>query len=187
MIKAVVFASGTGSNFLNILNKNIMGIEIVMLLANKECGATTIAQNHNIPYKVIPYEKGFAKQDIEKRYVKELKEIEVDLIILAGFMKIFTPYFVKEFENKIINIHPSLLPNYRGNKAVEQALQDGKGIYGVTVHYVNELVDAGEIIDQKKIDYDGNDVDELTNLVHQVEYEIYPAAIKKVIKKFKEN
>ena len=105
----------------------------------------------------------------------------VDLIVLAGYMKVISPEFVKAFPNRIINLHPSLLPKYKGLHAIEQALESGDKETGCTVHYVNDELDSGEVILQLKVPIEPDDtVETLTPKIQRQEYAILPAAIQQV-------
>ena len=96
-------------------------------------------------------------------------------------MRLLSPPFAHRYENRIINIHPSLLPLYKGKHAIQQALEDGRKLYGVTVHYVNEGMDDGQIIEQVRVVYDGLDIEQLEGRVHEAEYELYTRVIQKLI------
>ncbi|MBN2859769.1 MAG: phosphoribosylglycinamide formyltransferase, partial [Sphaerochaetaceae bacterium] len=109
------------------------------------------------------------------------EEEKIDLIVLAGYMRLLSPAFVNRYRNRIINIHPSLLPLYKGKDAIRQAFEDGRDIYGVTVHYVDEGMDDGQIIEQVRVPYEGTDIRELEAMVHAAEYELYPRVIQDLV------
>ena len=171
-MKLVVLCSGNGTNFENIIrtcNKD----EVVLMIANKQkCGAVERARTFGIPC---------AYSTNESWMINEFKWLGVDLVVLAGYMRIISPKFVEAFPNRIINIHPSLLPKYKGLHAIEQALDSGDDVTGVTVHYVNNELDGGEIILQRKIPIlPDDDIVSLTKSIQRVEYSILPAAIEHV-------
>ena len=166
-----VMCSGNGTNFENILrtcNKD----EVVLMIHNKEkCGAVKRAEKFGIPHCYVN-----AKD--EHQMIELFKVWRVDLIVLAGYMRIIkTP---SAFPAPMINVHPSLLPKYKGLHAIEQAMEAGEEFAGCTVHYVNEELDGGEIILQKEVPIlPDDDIESLTKAIQRMEYAILPAAIKK--------
>jgi phosphoribosylglycinamide formyltransferase-1 len=182
MKKVAIFASGRGSNFENIVESKIEGITISLLVTDKLCNALSIAQRYNIEARTFLRKDYETKQAMEEAIATLLINHKIDLIILAGYMRLFSPWFVHQFPKRIINIHPSLLPHYKGKGAIEQAINDHKKIYGVSVHYVNEGMDEGELIAQVKVPYDGFDLHELEKRVHECEYELYPKVIAQLCK-----
>ncbi len=181
MMRVAIFASGRGTNFENIVDRKIGGCEIVLLITDKNCPALKIAEDHGIEARTFLRKTFESKTQMEQAIITSLEEKDIDLIVLAGYMRLLSSEFVARYEKRIINIHPSFLPHYKGTHAIEQAFEDGRGIYGVTVHYVNEGMDEGEIIEQVSLTYDGNDLDELESMVHAAEYELYPRVIQKLI------
>ena len=105
----------------------------------------------------------------------------IDLVCLAGYMRIISDVLLSSYEGRIINIHPSLLPAFRGARAVEQAVEYGVKVYGITIHYVNSDLDAGHIIAQKAFEYDGNDPEEVHRLGQQIEHKLYIDTIAKLL------
>ena len=172
MTKIAVFASGRGTNFGNIAERKIEKGEISLLITDKICPALDIAQKYSIESATFLRKSFSSKQEMEEAIVSRLEKSQIDLIVLAGYMRLLSPWFVQRYPRRIINIHPSLLPHYKGTHAIEQAFEDGKGLYGVSVHYVNEGMDEGELIDQVRISYNGDDLEELETMVHEAEYEI---------------
>ena len=166
--------SGTGTNFENIV-RTCREDEVVVMIHNKEkCGAAKRAGKLGIPHTHI-------KSKNEELIIDVMKAWKVDLIILAGWMRIITPKLIDAFPNRIINVHPSLLPKYKGLHAVEQALESGDETTGCTVHYVTEELDSGDIICQEKVHIFPHDtVQSLTKVIQQREYEILPRAIENV-------
>ncbi len=170
LMKIVVLCSGEGTNFENILrtcNKH----EVVLMIHNKKkCGAVKRAAKFGIPHIHIPHEK-------EDLMIMTIKAFHPDLIVLAGYMRILSPEFIKSFD-RIINIHPSLLPKYKGIDAIQQALDSGDDVTGCTVHYVTEELDSGEIILQSKVPImPDDDIKSLTKAVQRREYGTLPEAI----------
>jgi formyltetrahydrofolate-dependent phosphoribosylglycinamide formyltransferase len=169
-----VMCSGNGTNFENVV-RTCKDDEVVLMIHNKkECGAKKRADKLGIPHCHI---KSANEEDI----IKLFEAWRVDLIVLAGWMRIISPKLIEAFPNRIINIHPSLLPKYKGLHAVEQALESGDDTTGCTVHYVTEELDSGAIICQEEVQIFPHDtVQSLTKVIQQREYEILPRAIENV-------
>tara|TARA_Y200000002_G_C22434019_1_gene559277 strand:- start:131 stop:661 length:531 start_codon:yes stop_codon:yes gene_type:complete len=169
-----VMCSGNGTNFENIV-RSCKDHEVVLMLYNsKGCGAKKRATKLGIP-------SAYFDNSEEDKMISELNWARVDYIILAGWMRILTEGFVNQFHNRIINVHPSLLPKYKGLHAVEQAMESGDKETGCTVHYVNEELDGGKIIKQAKVPIFENDtVRELTKRIQREEYRILPEVINKL-------
>ena len=164
-----IMCSGNGSNFENIV-RTCRYDEVVLMIHNKkDCGAIARAAEYGIPHVRIPHKD-------EDKMIELFKTWRVDLIILAGYMRVIKN--PSDFPCPIINIHPSLLPKYKGLNVVERAMEAGELTTGCTVHYVNEELDGGEIIMQGKVDIlPSDDVDSLTKAIQRKEYAILPAAI----------
>ena len=186
MKKIVVFASGNGSNFIKIFhfikNKEINGSIVMLISNNPNSGAIQFAKKNKINYKILNIYR--CNDSLNEEYEIVLKKCNVDLILLAGFMKKIPKNIVKLYENKIINIHPALLPKYGGKgfygMKVHTAVIKSDDIYsGATVHYVNEFYDKGDVIIQKKVKIDlDDDAESLAKKVLMIEHEIYPEAVK---------
>ena len=112
--------------------------------------------------------------------VDRLMEEEVDLVCLAGYMRIVGDTLLSAFDRRIINIHPALLPAFKGAHAIKDAFEYGVKVFGVTIHYVDNTIDGGQIISQAAVPYEGDDIDELESLIHAREHILYPATIKKL-------
>ena len=169
-----VMCSGNGTNFENILTNPICNTnEVVLMIHNtKQCGAKKRAAKFGIPHVRIPHKD-------EDRMIELFKAYRVDLIILAGYMRVLKN--PDAFSAPIINVHPSLLPKYKGLNAVEQALDSGDDVTGCTVHYVTEELDDGPIIMQGEVPImPDDDVISLTKAIQRREYAILPAAIEDV-------
>ena len=142
--RLAVMCSGNGSNFENIV-RTVNKHEVVLMIHNKkECGAAKRAVGLGIPHVHI-------KSADEDQIIMLLQAWRVDLIILAGWMKVISPEFIEAFPKKIINLHPSLLPKYKGLHAIEQALDSKDKVTGCSVHWVNEELDGGEVIKQQEV------------------------------------
>lgn len=183
MKRIAVFASGNGTNFENIINdKSINADWSILICDNKNAKAIDIAKNNNIETFAFSAKDYENKAHYEKEISTILDNLEIDLIVLAGYMRILSKEFVEKYEGKIINIHPSLLPLYKGGHAIEDAFNDGKNIFGATVHYVVAEIDSGEIIIQDTVNNtEGLTLNEITQKVHELEYILYPKAIKIVL------
>jgi phosphoribosylglycinamide formyltransferase 1 len=186
-----VLLSGRGSNFEALADSVSAGriphAEIAVVLSNRD-GAPGIekANQRGIATKVIP-SKGLEREAFDRQVVTVLKEHRVDLICLAGYMRLLSPYFVAAFPNRILNIHPSLLPAFPGLESQRQALDYGVKFAGCTVHFVDENLDAGPIVLQAVVPVLDNDADaSLSERILAEEHRIYTEAVKIVLEgKFK--
>ena len=184
-INCAVFISGRGSNFKSILKfskKNTSKINLKLVISNKiNAPGLFFAKKNKVNFKIINY-KNIKKA--ESQILKHLKKNNIKLIFLAGFMKILSKNFIQQFKNKIINIHPSLLPKYKGLNTHERAIKNREKFSGCTVHFVNEKLDSGKIILQKKIKILKTDTAEsLAKKVLVEENKLYPKAINKLLSK----
>ncbi len=166
--------SGNGTNFENIVRTCREDEVVVMVHNKKKCGAAKRASKLGIPHTQIS-----SKQ--EDLIIEIMQAWKVDLIVLAGWMRIVTPKLINAFPNRIINLHPSMLPKYKGLHAIERALDSGDKMTGVSVHYVNEELDGGEVILQSEVPIlPGDDLDTLTTAIQRREYYLLPKAIEYV-------
>ena len=184
MINIAIFASGTGSNFIAIHDavlQNELNVNISVLVSDKpDSIAVKNAERKNIKTFTFKPKEYKNKREFEQKILDNLKD--VDLIILAGYMRIIGPTLLSKYENRILNIHPSLLPMYKGMDAVGQALKDNATITGVTVHYVDSGMDTGSIIKQESLTIYPNETREsLEKRIHQIEHKLYKKVIKEVI------
>ena len=166
-----IMCSGNGTNFENIVTNPLCSKhEVVLMIHNtKQCGAVARAAKFGIPHVRVAHKD-------EDHMIDLFEAWRVDLIILAGYMRVLKN--PSKFPCPIINVHPSLLPKYKGLHAVEQAMESGDLVSGCTVHYVNEELDGGEIIMQGEVPILPNDsVETLTKAIQRIEYAILPAAI----------
>ena len=179
-----VLGSGKGSNFVAIADAIAAGkipVEVALVLSDVEnAGILSHARDRKIPSKFIPPGKFRTKldEDAERACVGALREARVDLIVLAGFMRVLKGEFLRAFEGRIVNIHPSLLPSFPGLEAWKQALDHGAKATGCTVHFVDAGVDAGPIIGQQTVPVLDNDTPEtLHQRIHAAEHELYPKCV----------
>jgi phosphoribosylglycinamide formyltransferase 1 len=181
-----VLLSGRGSNFVALADSvaagRISSAEIAIVISNRE-GAPGIdkAKERGIPTKVIP-SKGLEREAYDRQVVAVLNDHKADLICLAGYMRLLSPYFVASFPNRILNIHPSLLPSFPGLESQRQALEYGVKFAGCTVHFVDENLDAGPIVLQAVIPVRDEDTEvTLSERILAEEHRIYSEAVKMVL------
>ena len=183
MINIGVLASGRGTNLQAIIEAiedgKIEGeIKIVMSDHPKAC-ALKRAQQYLIDTRYIDFKEFKNREDYDKEIIKSLKEKKIDLVVLAGYMRILSPYFIRTYKNKIINIHPALLPSFSGLHAQGQAVKYGVKVSGCTVHFVDEGVDSGPIVLQRALEVKDDDTEEsLAERILKEEHQIYPQAIQ---------
>ena len=180
--KAAIFISGTGSNLKNLIKfskKKKSPISVDLIISNTHnAKGLKYSKKHNIQKKVISFKNN---KLAEKKILKFLQVKNIKFICLAGFMKILSKNFIKKFKGKIINIHPSLLPKYKGLNTHKKAIENNDKFAGCSVHFVTAKLDSGKIIMQKKVKIKKNDtVISLAKKVLKKEHLIYPAAIKKI-------
>ena len=181
-IKTAVFISGTGSNLKNLIKfslKKISPIEVNLIISNNvKAKGLELAKMYKIKKKVYNYDK---KKITEKKIIKDLNSNDIKLICLAGFMKILSKDFIKKFKGKILNIHPSLLPKYKGLNTHYRAIQNKEKYSGCTVHLVNSKLDSGKIILQKKVKLSKKETPlSLQKKILKHEHVLYPRAISKI-------
>ena len=182
-INIAVFISGAGSNLLNLIKhsklKNSKFSIKIVFSNNKKAKGLEYAKKYKIPFKTLNYEN---KKKAEINSLSELKEKKIKIICLAGFMKILSADFIKKFRGKIINIHPSLLPKYKGLNTHKRALKNKEKYSGCSVHLVNSKLDAGKIILQKRVRvYKNDNFETLAKRILKQEHKIYPLALNKLI------
>jgi phosphoribosylglycinamide formyltransferase-1 len=180
-----ILISGRGSNMLALIEAVESGrldAEVAVVVSNVETAAgLEKARTHGIETLVIPH-KGLAREEHERLVVAELKKRSVDLVCLAGYMRLLSPYFIREFPQRILNIHPSLLPAFPGLDAQRQALEHGVKYSGCTVHFVDETLDQGPIIKQAVVPvYDDDTVETLSARILQEEHKTYVEAVAIVL------
>jgi len=179
-----VLGSGKGSNFAAIADAVAVGkipAEVALVLSDVEsAGILTLARDRKIPARFIPPGKFRTKleEEAERAFVGALQSANVDLIVLAGFMRVLKGDFLRAFEGRIVNIHPSLLPSFPGLEAWKQALDHGVKVTGCTVHFVDAGVDSGAIIGQQTVPVLDHDTpDTLHQRIHAAEHELYPKCV----------
>lgn len=190
--RVAVLVSGGGTNLQAIIDAEKSGIiksgEIVLVVSsNTEAFALTRAAEAGIPAVTVTKKQCGSQEAFEEKILKVLKREKIDLIVLAGFMSILSADFVKHYERRIINVHPSLIPSFCGEgfyglHVHEAALKAGVKITGATVHFVNEIPDGGEIIEQKAVRIYPNDTPEILQkrVMRHAEWKILPAAVEKI-------
>ena len=181
--RIAVFASGFGSNLQALIdyidNNDISGEIIFVFSNNKDAHALKRAKKHGIKTVLMNPEEFESRKHFDLKIIELLKKERIDLIVLAGYMLMLAPEFIAEFKNKILNIHPALLPSFKGTHGIEDAYRYGVKVTGVTVHFVDEGLDSGPIISQEPVCIDQNGgIEELEKKIHHVEHKIYPKAVK---------
>ena len=179
-----ILGSGKGSNFVAMVEACAAGkmpAQVALVLSDVEgAGILAHARERKMPAQFIPPGKFRTKldEDAERAFVSALQEARVDLVVLAGFMRVLKGDFLRAFEGRIVNIHPSLLPSFPGLEAWKQALDHGVKVTGCTVHFVDAGVDAGPIIGQQTVPVLDNDTpDSLIQRIHGAEHELYPQCV----------
>ncbi len=192
--KIAVLVSGGGTNLQALIDAQKSGIitsgEISLVISNKESAyALTRAKDNNIKSLYIKKDV-----DFEKNLINAIEDNDIDLIVLAGFLVILSENFVKRFDKKIINVHPSLIPSFCGDgfyglRVHEEALKKGVKVTGATTHFVNEITDGGEIIMQKAVEIKENDTPEVLQkrVMEEAEWKILPLSVEKVSKNIIQN
>lgn len=180
-----ILISGRGSNMLNLVNASQRGLinskVKIVISNNKNSIGIDKAKRKNIKTKIINQKDYESKKDFENALTNTLKNQNVDLVCLAGFMSILSKKFLKEWHRKVINIHPSLLPSFRGKNAVKQALENRVKTAGCSVHFVDEGIDTGEIISQEEVPVSSNDDEEtLGKKILKKEHVLYIKVIKEL-------
>ena len=179
--KACIFISGSGTNLRAIIKNSRdynFPINVSLVISNKkDARGIYFAKKFSIPHIILD----FQKEKFEKIAIKELLDRKIGLLCLAGFMKVLSKRFIRSFKGKIINIHPSLLPKYKGLNTFKRILNDGEKITGCTVHFVDEKLDNGNIIVKKRVFINKKEsLEQLKKKVQSEEYKAYSVAIRKI-------
>ena len=187
-IKTAVLISGNGSNLQAILDAAKAAdypATINIVISNKEDAyGLKRAENADVPTIIIPHKNYPDRESFDRVMDAALKNHAIELVVMAGFMRILSDWFVGEWQGKLINIHPSLLPKYKGLDTHQRALDAGDAEHGATVHWVTAELDSGEIILQGPIPIEiGDTAVSLKTRVHALEHQLYPAALKQVATK----
>ncbi|MCP8618003.1 phosphoribosylglycinamide formyltransferase [Salirhabdus salicampi] len=190
-LKIAVFASGNGSNFTSIVDfssHSQSSFEVVLLICDRpQAKVINRAKQAGIPTFVFSPKQYESKEQFESEIVQKLHVAGVQFIALAGYMRLIGKTLLEEYKQRIVNIHPSLLPKFPGKDAVGQALQKGVSETGATVHYVDEGMDTGPIIAQQSVPIPPNsDRDDVQAIIQQVEHQLYPQVLHELCKKVME-
>ncbi|WP_429970601.1 phosphoribosylglycinamide formyltransferase [Fructilactobacillus sp. Tb1] len=184
--KLAIMASGTGSNFLAIMEKITQEnwpIEITRLVVDHaDANVINYANQFNVPVLVVDYHDG--KKETEAKIIRQLQADKVSGIVLAGYMRILSAEFISHYPNRILNIHPALLPSFPGRHGIQDAYDYGVKVTGVTIHFVDATVDGGQIVAQSPVDiYDNETVEHLEPRIHEVEHRLYPTTIQNLVQR----
>ncbi len=181
-----VFVSGNGTNLQAIIDAAARGdikAKIALVISdNNNAYALERAGKAGIETFVLNPKIFKTRENYDREIIKELEKKKINLIVLAGFMRLLSPYFVKKYKNRVINIHPSLLPLFKGVKGIKDAFESGAKKTGVTVHFVDEELDHGPVILQEAVSIEESDtLDSLEEKIHKIEHKLYPKAIRIVM------
>lgn len=183
MKNIAVFASGRGTNFsavVRAIKKGKIKANLALLVSdNPKAGAIGKAKRAGIKIALVQREDFAGKKEFEEGIIKHLEEDKIDLIVLAGFMRLLSPEFISRYRNKILNIHPALLPSFKGTQGIKDAWEYGAKVTGITVHFVDEKMDHGPIVLQGAVKIENDDtLESLEAKIHKLEHKLYPEAIR---------
>ncbi|MDD5438662.1 MAG: phosphoribosylglycinamide formyltransferase [Candidatus Omnitrophica bacterium] len=183
-----VFVSGNGTNLQAIIDavkRRYLKCTIALVVSsNKNAYALTRARKAGIEALVLSPDGFKTREAYDKRVMRELARCNIKLVVLAGFMRLLSPYFVRRYKNRIVNIHPALLPSFKGTHGILDAFRYGVKITGVTVHFVDDELDHGPIIAQEAVRIRGDDTFKTVEArIHKVEHKLYPRVIRSLIEK----
>lgn len=181
-----IFASGSGSNFQAIAdaiqNEKLEASIALLVCDNSQAFVIERAKKLQIETLVFNPKSFSSKVDFESMIAQKLIDLNVQLIVLAGYMRIIGETLLKQFPNRIVNIHPALLPSFPGAHGIRDAYEYGVKVFGVTVHFVDSGVDTGTIIDQESFKMDNfMTIDEVEEQIHKIEHQIYPKVLQKLL------
>ena len=181
--RIVVLISGSGTNLQAIIDAcktaDYPGKVVGVIYNKKDAYGLTRDNDSGIKTLALSHKDFDSREDYDQSLIEKIDKFEPDVIVLAGFMRILTPEFVKHYQGKLLNIHPSLLPKYQGLNTHQRAIDAGDEEHGVSVHFVTAELDGGPVILQAKVPiFDGDTIDELAARVHQQEHKIYPLVVK---------
>ena len=182
MKKIVILFSGNGSN-LEAIAKKLHGKSLVIAKAitnNPQAKGIQRAKGYKIPVQIIDHRDFPSREAFDQKLVEAIEEADPDLVVLAGFMRILTPIFTRRIK-RAINIHPSLLPLFKGANALQRSYESGMRVAGVTVHWVSEELDGGEIIDQACFHRNNESFEEFEAKIHALEHVLYPKVIEEIL------
>lgn len=184
--KIAILFSGTGSNLLSLLQKlhnktfNNTTLQVALTITNnKNAGGIKYSEEFGIKPYIIEHKSFTCREDFDAKLVSIINQYDIDLCVLAGFMRILTPTFTSQI--KAINLHPSLLPLFKGSNAIMQSYESKMLVGGVSVHFVSEELDAGELISQIAFSKEGLSLEEFEAKIHQIEHEILPQSVIKLL------
>ena len=181
-----VFASGNGSNFEAIVRackeNKIEGATVSLLVCDRyDAYALERAKKLDIKPFVFDPKSYSSKKEYEQKILDVLRTNDIHIICLAGYMRIVGDTLLEAFPNRILNIHPSLLPSFKGAIAIIEAFEFGVKVFGVTVHLIDNTIDGGTIIAQRAFEYHGDSLEEVEHRIHEIEYQLYPEAINMLL------
>lgn len=183
--RIAVFASGSGSNFEALARACADGripADVVLCVVDKpRAYVIERAASLGVPCLVLSPKDFASKRDYEKAIADRLDEEGVQLVCLAGYMRIVGEELLTRYGGKIINIHPALLPAFPGAHAIKDSFEYGVKVFGVTIHYVDETLDGGKIISQAAVPYEGSDIDELETMIHSAEHRLYVDTVRRLL------
>lgn len=182
MLKFAVFASGSGSNFQSIIDataRKDLEAECALLICDQpEAKVISRAKKHNIPVFLFELKHYPNKVNYEQAILEKLQQFDIQFIALAGYMRLIGSTLLQSYERKIVNIHPSLLPSFPGLNAIEQAIEAGVKVTGVTIHYIDSGMDTGPIVAQQAVKVCDNETEKtLQRKIHAVEHVLYPQTL----------
>lgn len=184
-----IFASGEGSNFEALVvaaERGEIPAEVVLLVCDRpHAKVVERAARHGIETFAFNPKQYATKADYEREIVARLDQKGVELVCLAGYMRLVGETLLGAYAGRMINVHPSLLPAFRGARAIEQAIEAGVKVFGVTIHEVDASLDGGRILAQKAFEYEGSDQAELEQLIHAVEHPLYVKTVEKLLNELK--
>ena len=175
-IRLAVLASGKGTNFEALIRAtdNLLDANIVCLIVNKEkCGAIKIAKKYKIPYILVDHKSFGTREELDRELIKILSNYKVELVVMAGWMRVVTKVLIENYKHRIVNIHPSLLPAFKGSNSISDCINSTVKIAGCTVHLVEEEVDSGEILIQGALPVNQSDNEEkLITKIQLIEHKL---------------
>ncbi len=183
MKKIVALFSGEGTNLANLIEKIHLkyGAIVCAITNNPEAGGIAKARSAHIPVEVLDHRDFESREAYDTALVKLIHEYNPDLVVLCGFMRILTPIFTSQVRS--INLHPSLLPAFKGSRAIERSFESDESVCGVSVHWVSDELDGGEIILQKSFTKNSSDtLEEFSAKIREIEHEILPLSVIKILK-----